>query len=175
MNAINEYVRHAYKFPPRCIADLRPIRAVDLPPVADDCAFIAYFSISCPCGEKFVQLLGYNTKSESDLAEDIFVSPLATQCPSCHQISELLDTQKHGFDGEQGDSCTITGEGQREKYATSCCGQTTLELMPAFYYQNDERAETGEQRPQDFFDCFALYGRCCSCGSWQNITDYECA
>ena len=176
----NKYVEYSRHFPPRCIRALNPVSVADVPPEVRLHDAMLYFRVSCPCGEKVVHLLGYNYHDAAYPKDDVFLGPLAIECPKCSRISELMNPEIHGYDGEQDGSCTRTGEGERIRYETPCCGQTKLELLPGFSYNMEDFDEDfagreEAQRPQDFFDWFQLCGRCSSCGAWHAITDFECA
>lgn len=43
--------------------------------------FLAYFTVGCPCGERATHPLGYHAKDKGPDAVDMFISPLAIECP----------------------------------------------------------------------------------------------
>jgi hypothetical protein len=178
---VNSLVWYAHRHPPRCISDLCPVplrqapRGLRIPPYA------AYFAVGCPCGKREVYAVGYHTKTMYGQA--IFVSPLSLECLACGRLSELIDTRKHGYNGEQGGDCNIAGEGCRGRFPCPRCGEVPMVLMPGFSFQGDyfEPNNRGPKdffgrRPQDFFGVFWLYGQCCRCGSVLLLVDgFECA
>src|SRR5262245_48970128 len=57
------------------------------------------WQIACRCGEATGRFLGYPLKeynSEYD-GPQCFISPLAFECSACKTVTELLDTDRHGF------------------------------------------------------------------------------
>lgn len=168
----SDLAEHAYQFPPRCIRQLRPAPERGLARFP----FHACFSVGCPCGER-AAYLGCYSVSEGANPVKIFIGPLAIECPACGRVSDLLDTRHHGYDGELGSSSTMIGDGERARYACSDCGVRPMLVCPTFSYQlnDDDFAATAEGRPHDFFDCFALEGRCSGCDTLRRITDFECA
>lgn len=179
---MDKIIEHTYKFPPRCIKALNPTRIDALPTNVSDFPG-AYFSISCSCGEKEVHASGYNRKSECYPEQEFFGHTVSIECPVCQQITRLFDSQEDGYNGEvdkQEGVCRAAEEGNLVRYETSCCGQTLLQFVVFFSYQIEDFEKIfagmeGVNRPQDFFDCLALYGRCLSCGSWESVTNFECA
>jgi hypothetical protein len=144
----------------------------------DQYPFLAYFRVSCPCGENEVFVLGYPVKDEGPRAQTVLLGPLAIECPKCNKISELMDPRKDGYDGEIGCNCNMTGEGARSRFPCPKCGVSPMLVMPGFSYQHDDMEEWSEeigQRPQDFFGAFWLYGGCMRCRGVVSITGFECA
>jgi hypothetical protein len=142
----------------------------------DDYPFLAYFTVGCPCGERTTYPLGYHAKSEGDSPVDIFISPLAIECPACGRVSEILDTKQHGWDGEQGCDCNMTGKGPRMRFPCPRCGEVPMAVAPGFSYQGDDfDPKAWDGRPQDYFGAYWLYGKCSKCGKIVDITGFECA
>jgi hypothetical protein len=175
---VEPLVEHAYAHPPRCLAGLRVTPLRQLLQGMTTYPFMAYFRVGCPCGENATYVLGYHAKDEGDSSTDIFISPLAVECPACGTVTELIDTRTHGYEGEQGCDCNMTGTGPRSRFPCPTCGIVPLIAMPGFSYQNDDvESWSGEQgqRPQDFFGDFSLYGGCVRCRNVIDITGFECA
>jgi hypothetical protein len=175
---VEPLVMHAHKYPPRCIGALRPTPLQQPLLGMDAFPFIAYFRVGCPCGEKGVFVLGYPAVDEGPRAEEIFLGPLAIECPKCGSISELMDPRRDGYDGEIGVNCNRTGEGKRSRFPCPKCGASSMLVMPGFSYPNDDMESWSEdirQRPQDFFGSFWLYGGCAKCKGLVSITALECA
>jgi hypothetical protein len=89
-------------------------------------------------------------------------------------VSELIDTRRHGYNGEVGCDSNLTGEGPRERFRCQRCGAVQFAAIPCFDYTNvdfdpfDPRA-----RPQDFFGWFTLFGECGQCSKVSVVSDFE--
>jgi hypothetical protein len=170
---VNPLVWYAHRHPPRCIAGLCPVPLNPPPPELQATPDAAYFAVGCPCGTRAVYPVGYHTKTM--YGQDIFVGPLAVECPSCGRESELIDTRKHGYNGEQGGDCNMNGEGRRGRFPCPRCGAVPMTLMPGFSFEG-YYFETKRRRPQDFFGVFWLDCRCSQCGRKVHLVDgFECA
>jgi hypothetical protein len=168
-----ELVWFAHRHPPRCITGLGPVPLRQAPPGLQVPPYAAYFAVGCPCAQREVYAVGYHTKTR--YGEDIFVSPLALECPACGRVSELIDTRKHGYAGEQGGDCNMAEEGRWGRFPCPRCGEVPMALMPGFSFQNRD-FDPANRRPQDFFGAFWLEGQCGQCGSMVGIVDgFECA
>jgi hypothetical protein len=167
---------HAHHHPPRCIRVLNPLPLTDSLTGVDAHGSTALFRVRCPCGERSCYLLGYFWEGEGPTPANIFVSPLALECPACGRVSELIDTRRHGFEGEQGCDCNMTGEGPRARFPCPRCGEAPFAVVPGFDYDgHDYDPLDPDARPEDFFGCFLLYGECGRCGQVVSVTGFECA
>jgi hypothetical protein len=69
------------------------------------------WKLACSCGHGTGPFLGYRLSDYSDATDcgDIFISPLAFKCGACETVTELLDTDKHGYHAQFGWSCKVRG------------------------------------------------------------------
>ncbi len=138
------------------------------------------FALSCRCGgnEHFVH--GYRwTDPDSRRKTVVFVSPLALGCAVCGRMTEVLDTDVHGYDSEIGVRPTnVRGEGDRAVFECPRCGRHPLEVFVRFEYSdvlfNGDHPECAG-REQDLFDWFSLLGKCPGCSQVLDVADFECA
>jgi hypothetical protein len=94
-------------------------------------------------------------------------------------VTELLDTDVHGYDSEQGHgSATVRGEGERVVFECPSCGHQPLEAFVRFEYTDDlfdgDFADFAD-REQDLFTWFSLVGRCLRCSELLPVVDFECS
>ena len=62
-------------------------------------------------------LLGYSADpSRGPREKKLFVSPIAVRWEPGGETEEVIDCERHGYDGEQDANCTITGEGRRRPW-----------------------------------------------------------
>jgi hypothetical protein len=172
---VRDPVEYAYRHPPRCIRELNPVQLTEMVPGMATYNFVAYFRVGCPCGERATYLLGYFMEDKGPGRVRVFVSPLALECPACGRVSELIDTQQHGFGGENDCDCNMTGEGPRTWFPCPQCGEVPLAVIPGFSYQGDDDPFDIRERPQDFFGAFWVCGECSQCGQLLTITGFESA
>lgn len=137
------------------------------------------WKIVCPCGEENGKILGYPLR---DLKPDysgpvLFVSPLAFQCSSCDRVIEIIDTDKHGYDGECGHgAATIRGDGNRATFACEYCSETSFRVATCFQHSHFDIIEDElEPVAQNYFDWFTCKGVCANCNKEQSVGDYELA
>jgi hypothetical protein len=140
---------------------------------------LAYFQVGCPCGERATFVLGHWLRGEESPCEEYFTGPLAVECPKCARISELMDPQRDGYDGEIGANTNAVGRGPRSQFpCPRCAGVTPMLTMAGFSYTAlDEWSASDEEleRPQDFFHGFWLYGGCTQCREVSRILGFECS
>jgi hypothetical protein len=164
-------VELARREPPRCLAGFRavplekPLRGMEYH------GAFAYFELACRCGSGHLFALGY---LEDD---DLFLGPLAAECASCGAVTELMNPEEHGHNGEIQANSTMVGEGPRRRYPCPGCGEEGMRLFPWFIYSDDGEEEWPEDlgSQQDYFGAFGLYGQCRRCGQLCDMTSFECA
>lgn len=183
----SDVVRYVHQHPPRCISELHPQPSELMRPsvclrpnhsiyhCSDWDADTAFFTVACPCGERAVHLLGYYVADGRD-EDRAITGPLFLACHGCGLVSQLFDSRKHGYDGEQGVNTYIAGEGDPEIIACPKCGEMPLIVHPRFTYQdaasyNDEMHE----RLEDYFNTFGVVGECTGCHNIIEIAWFECA
>ncbi len=165
-------VQRAWRHHPRCLTDLVATPLVVPPEGATVLDEYAYFSLSCQCGSKHFQLLGY-PHPEAGL-----LCPVSVECSACNRTSLVFDVQVHGFDAEVGNGCySMRGEGSPSRYACTHCAGTKFEVLPNFSYQiePDDMSEEEAARAQDLFDDFNVEVRCSNCRALESPVGYECA
>ena len=109
----------------------------------------------------------------------MFISPLALRCEARGEITELIDTDRHGYDAEIGAIvATARGEGDRVEHECENCGRKPLRLWVRFEYSRDlfDRG-SGEfrGREQELFSWFSLVGQCSGCSALLPVAGFECA
>lgn len=167
------------KTPPRCLAGFKVEPATPTGVVFDGHGsdLNKVYRLACMCGHDRFHVLGHRLKNHR--GADIFVSPLALECPACGKVTELIDTDQHGCDAELGHgSATIRGKGPRTPYACDKCGVRPMTAFARFEHSSEELADSFiEEFPntQDYFSWFSLVGTCDGCKRMLNVTDFECA
>ncbi|MBI1248263.1 hypothetical protein GC197_10555 [bacterium] len=171
-------VQHVLDHAPACLGGFETKRV----PLADDTwDGRVEWKIACPCGSDSGKILGYSLAGlqPSYDGPTVFVTPLAFQCSACEQVIEIIDTDKHGYDGELGHgAATIRGEGARTTFACQSCQHTTFRLVTCFQHsQFDIIEDEPELEPvaQNYFDWFECQASCMNCGTEQSVGDYELA
>ena len=175
--------RHVMDHPPSCLSGLEPWLVVHA-----DGAWNGQteWGIQCACGGEVGEVLGYsladlNPRYEGPL---LFVTPLAFQCCRCERVTEIIDTDRHGYDGENKQkfggvgAATYRGEGERKTFNCGECGKTHFTVTAGFQYSDFDHVEDEpdlEPVAQDYFDWFVSTGVCAACGKSQCIGDYELA
>ena len=72
------------------------------------------FALSCKCGGSTRYVHGYRWTNPDFNNAIVFLSPLVLECSACGKMTDLLDTDVHGYDGELGHgTTTVRGEGER--------------------------------------------------------------
>ncbi len=173
-------VAMVYKRPPRILKDLEILTNQEIfKYIENKQDHLAYFAIGCKCGVRKLAVQGYWVDSEWKPGTKIFAAPFAVHCAACNRTVELFDPHKHGNDAEAGFGCGITGEGSPISYTCSQCGEAIFELAVGLEYGYDDEDfkydPTLRDQVQDYFGWFILYGKCCKCGHFGIISDYECA
>jgi hypothetical protein len=167
------------KTPPRCLTAFN-VESATLPGVAFDghgSDLNKVYKLACKCGHDRFRVLGHHLKNDRD--DPIFVSPLALECAGCGKVTELIDTDEHGYDAELGHgSATIRGKGPRGPYACDKCGVRPMTAYARFEHSSEELADSFiEEFPnsEDYFSWFSLVGTCDGCERMLNVADFECA
>lgn len=134
------------------------------------------YRLRCACGHDHFRVLGHHLKNEGT---PIFVSPLALECAGCGKVTELIDTDEHGYDAELGHgTATIRGTGRRTPFACDKCGVRPMTAHARFEHASDTLEDsTGEftGNEHNLFTWFSLVGECQGCGRVLAVADFECA
>jgi hypothetical protein len=194
----NDNASYFADHPPRCVVGFKT-RRVELPGVVFDGHasapppradvtgvqiegrqhFNLVIQLLCTCGCGAHHALGHYWRNPDHDNVSVFVSPLALRCAECGKITELFDSDIHGYDAEIGAPPTNhRGEGERSEFACAKCGPTGLQAIARFEYSDDLFESGFEQfrgREQDVFSWFSLVGKCSGCGRLLDIADFECA
>ena len=165
--------------PPRCLAGFK-VESAAPPGVAFDghgSDLNKVYKLACECGHDHFRALGHRLKN--DRGDDIFVSPLALDCAGCGKVTELIDTDEHGYDAElRHGGATIRGKGLRGPYACNECGVRPMTAYARFEHSGEELADSFIERfpnSEDYFSSFSLVGTCEGCNRMLNVADFECA
>jgi hypothetical protein len=164
--------------PPRCLAAF-----IFEPATLANVAFDGHgsdlnqvYKLSCTCGRDRFRVLGHHVNNRG---HDIFVSPLALECATCAMVTELIDTDQHGYDAELGHgSATIRGKGPRTHFACDKCGVQPMTAFARFEHSGEELGDSfleGHPNTQDYFSWFSLVGTCDGCKRMLSVADFECA
>jgi hypothetical protein len=184
----DNWAQYVHGHPPRCIAGLHPKPTPRPQPTwllsphvsvfrtwTDD-SYAPFFTVGCPCGHRAVALLGYYLPAARGDRDRLLTGPLSLECGHCRAISDLFDTRKHGYDGEQGVNTHRVGEGEPDRFVCPRCGFQRLFLCVGCSYSDPEELEPAwPGRAQDFFGGFHVVGQCLRCGSIVEIASFECA
>lgn len=183
--------------PPRCIAGFHTL-PVTLPGVrfdghcpssdSDEPVTVAeaentdsIFLLTCTCGHNKHFVRGYHWRNPDYRGgtTTIFISPLDLQCAACDRITDLLDTDLHGYDAEVGGIPTNgRGLGDFGEFQCRKCGRQPFEVFVRFENFNDVFNEGNgafSGREQDLFSWFSAVGKCRNCSQLVQIADFECA
>jgi hypothetical protein len=137
------------------------------------------FWLHCACGCNSHLVLGHYWRNRDYHDVLVFVSPLALTCSACGKVTELFDSDKHGYDAEIGAIPTnYRGTGPRSEFACKRCGPREFQVFARFEYSEDLLGRSDDDyrgREQDLFSWFSLAGRCSGCGRFMEISGAECA
>ncbi|MCP4249663.1 MAG: hypothetical protein GY778_21695 [bacterium] len=137
------------------------------------------FALFCRCGGSRHYVHGYRWINRDYRNAVVFLSPLVLECAACGSMTDLIDTDVHGYDAELGlGSTTARGLGDPVVFECPRCGRQPLETLVQFEYPDDLFGDDFRDfagRQQDLFTWFNLFGKCPSCSQVLRITDFECA
>lgn len=165
--------------PPSCVAAFR-LTPADLPVAPAGRLDLAY-RLRCACGNGVGAVLGYPASAliGSFQGAEFFLSPLAFACRTCNRVTELLDTDLHGYHAELGrldggpGSSKIRGSGERERFRCPGCPAEWFTVDARFVWWDFDLALDEPELPaQDFFNEFVAYGTCETCGQISQLTDF---
>jgi hypothetical protein len=174
--------------PPRCIAGFiaRPVESPGVEPdgrismtvlnpgvpmgltTLDDPELISsVFALSCRCGGDRHYIHCYRSVNANfDNATEIG-SPFVLECATCRTMTELLDSEVHGFNREvHGKPMTLRAQGGAIVFECPTCGRKPLEAFARFEYQDDLFDGYFAEfcgREQGLFGWFNLVARCPQC------------
>jgi hypothetical protein len=167
--------------PPSCIREFR-LTPAELP-VASDENCKSVWRLACACGEDRGRALGYPLRDYNPDYDgpERFLSPLGFECSDCGKVTEIIDTDAHGYHSEVAKieggvgSVAIRGEGPRQPFPCSACGAQVFLVTVGFVYWGaafDLFLDEPDLPAQEFFNVFLSYGRCVECGEESVLTDF---
>lgn len=122
--------------------------------------------VACECGETLLDIY-------ASFGNEMHLAPIELECPKCKNKSEIFNPTKHGWDGENGDCCSLIGESEPKLF-----NKSPTKVVVEFSYQGEENYEElindGIKNPEDYFDVFALY-TVSENGKLDEVVSYECA
>lgn len=137
------------------------------------------FALCCRCGGNRHYVRCYRWINADYNNAVVTLSPLALQCAACQKVTQLLDTDLHGYDSELGHgSATARAEGDEVVFECPSCGRQPLEAFVRFEHSDDLFDGDFPEfagREQDLFTWFSLVGRCPQCSQLLPVADFECA
>lgn len=137
------------------------------------------FLLACTCGHEQHHVTGYHWRNPDYHNKLVFLSPLVLRCASCSKETEVIDTDRHGYDAELGGIvATARWKGDRGEYQCEQCSLQAFCVCVRFEYGDylfDSDFECYRGRQQDLFSWFSLVGKCIGCCRLLSITDFECA
>jgi len=187
-------IEHVRQHPPRCIAGF-DVRPTELPGVQFDGhgSLPAHlrgivsapehinpiFALACKCGSNLHRVHGHEWTNPHRNNEVWFISPLALECAACGRMTDLFDSDAHGYDAELGSGVSAPrAEGRRVMLGCEDCEPTSFEAFARFEYPDDIfDGQTPEYagREQDLFSWFTLVAKCSHCARMTFVADFECA
>jgi hypothetical protein len=168
--------------PPRCLTEFRsfPTKLVGATYDGHGEELNIAWGASCTCGDKSMAIRGYRWQNMDYTGQPVvFIGPITLVCGKCNKETLLFDASKHGYDNECDNNFTSDEKrGTAEGYSCTQCGGERFEVFTRFEYTPDlfdADFKEAAGRQQDFFTWFSLHGRCCKCGSCNDVADFECA
>lgn len=165
---------------PDCIAAFNVTRQ---PSRSDDNAELAtIFGLACPCGHRTLRIHGYPLCDYNKTVEDAlpYLTPMALECASCGEVTEVFDTKLHGYhselakeDGGVG-SAAIRGEGPRTVFTCPSDAAQDMQVSVEFGYRDFDLMEDAPELPaHNYFHDFSLTGTCEKCGTRIEVTRFD--
>jgi hypothetical protein len=120
-------------------------------------------------------LLGY--PGDPDDPPQNFLSPIAVQWEPCGGVQEVIDCERHGYDGEQDANCTITCDGLRQSWRCPDRFCRDHIFVACFSYHDEPPVRDADcYFPlQDQFQWFVLAAYCRQRDQVVTIADFECS
>ena len=127
-------------------------------------------------------MLGYSLTNYNSayVGPQQFITPLGFHCSACRSVTEIIDSDCHGYHAEvsklEGGSgaATYRGKGTRECFrCPTCCGEVFIVIVGFVYWEGafDLFLDEPNLPFEDFFNVFLSYGKCVSCGMSSSFTD----
>lgn len=123
-------------------------------------------SVVCGCGSEKLSIYASSN-------DNINLAPVILECPDCSYRSTIFNPEKHGWDGQIGENCSLIGESEPKLQ-----NDLPATIVAEYSYQGEESyqdiIEDGISNPEDYFDVFAVYF-VNSEGNLVEVVSYECA
>ncbi len=166
--------------PPTCVRGFR-LTPTELPVTYDDdCKSV--WRLACDCGEERGRVLGYPLHDYNPTYDgpECYLSPLGFECSCCGKVTEIIDTDIHGYHSEVAKieggigSVKSRGEGPRRPFSCLACGAQLFVVTVSFVYWPAafDLLEEPELPILEFFNEFLSYGRCVACGEVSALTNF---
>lgn len=162
-----QIVEHIRNTPPTCVNGFR-LTAAQLPELWDD-NFTTVYRLACTCGNSSATILGHRLRdynSNCSENDDALITPLGFQCTQCNIVTEIIDTDIHGYHAEiakiegGSGSAKYHGEGSRTPYKCPQCSTITFDKVTVgFVFWDFEMMLDEPDLPgQDFFNIGSMSG-----------------
>lgn len=127
---------------------------------------------------EYGQILGYPLSDYNPGVRDKqqFISPLAFECSVCRTVTEVIDTDRHGYHAMLGKSAVMRGKGPRQAFRCPHCAKEEFSLIVTFiYWQGAFQAMPGEpaEKMKDYFNGFQAHGFCVMCHEKTFIAGFD--
>ena len=176
----DQIAEHIRNTPPICVNGFH-LTTAHLPEPWDN-NFTTVYRLNCKCGSGAATILGHPLRDynpDCDDNDEDLITPLGFQCSQCNIITEIIDTDIHGYHSEvanlEGDirSVKYRGDGSRTKYKCPKCSTTTFKDVTVgfVYWDFDIMIDEPELPGQEFFNVFLFYVSCQSCGHVSRAID----
>lgn len=123
-------------------------------------------NVVCTCGNKKLNIY-------ASLENELYLAPVILECPACGHKEQIFNPDIHGWDGENGDNCSMKSTEEPKVLPNS-----PKKVMVEYSYQGLENyeglAKEGITNLEDYFDTFNLCG-VDENGATHESIDYECA
>lgn len=149
-------------------------------PVPFDDNPCSIWQVACPCGGTKARFFGYPLKDYNPEYDgpECFISPLALECDACKTVTELLDTDRHGYhaevarrDGGIG-SVKRRGKGPRRAFACSGCKKDHFEVIVGFVFWYPDELIEFDGEWEELFNVFLCHCKCTGCGQTSQPTNF---
>lgn len=122
--------------------------------------------VSCACGNALLNIYASHNGNMN-------LAPILLECEICQEKEEIFNPEVHGWDGENGDNCSLVGESEPALFNAA-----PSKIVVEYSYQGlenyEELIQDGIQNPEDYFDVFSIY-TCDEDGNLKEVVSYECA
>jgi hypothetical protein len=124
-------------------------------------------------------ILGYPLKQYNpEYGGPDFITPLSFKCSACATITQIIDTNIHGYHAEVAKieggtgSATLRGNGEPSQFACPMCGENIFFVTVGFvYWDFDIMFDEPDSPGQEFFNVFLIYGQCKKCDKVSSAAD----